>query len=178
MNVRGWMWSGAVLLSAFVVSCGGGVPAAPASPAQEEAPGPRAPSEAEAPAAQPVQAAPSQEPALEEEAGEDADLSAAPAEAAPAPAPAAKRAARVATPERQLAQAWHDLQHDHDQLNQALALKAPNCSQAEQFRRRVCALAERICQLEEEIVDSTQPRCDDARQRCRAASREYRRRCP
>ena len=177
MNRRGATWSGAIFACALVVSCAGGQRTAPASPAEEEAPAPGAQPDSAAPRPQPAQAAPSEEAPLEEEAGEEADLSGPPAAAAPAPASEAKRAQSGATPQMQLERAWHDLQHDHAQLSQALALKAPNCSQANQFRRRVCDLAERICKLEEKIVDSTRPRCDDARRRCKAASREYKRRC-
>jgi len=177
MNERRSMWLGAIFLCALVVSCAGGRRAAPASPAEDEAPAPGAqPHPAESPP-QPAEAAFPEEDALEEETGEDADMSGPPAAAAPVPASEAKRAEIRATPQMQREQAWHDLQHDYAKLTQAIALQAPNCSQADQFRRRVCDLAERICKLEEEIVDSTRPRCDDGRKRCKDASREYQRRC-
>jgi hypothetical protein len=64
------------------------------------------------------------------------------------------------------------------QLSAAVALSAPNCPDAEGFRRSVCQLAERICVLEDDLPSSGQERhCGDSRARCVAATSRYRQSC-
>ena len=63
-------------------------------------------------------------------------------------------------------------------LSASIELSAPDCDQAEIFRRAVCQLAERICVLEEGLPSSVVAReCGDSRARCVAATSRFRQSC-
>lgn len=58
-------------------------------------------------------------------------------------------------------------------LSATIELKAPDCEQAENFRRAVCQLAERICVLEQDLPTTVERHCADSRTRCVSAAKRY-----
>jgi hypothetical protein len=62
-----------------------------------------------------------------------------------------------------------------DDFGKALATGAPNCDEADGFRREVCRLAERICDLSRDLPPSSTSHsdCEDGKERCEAANRRY-----
>ena len=171
MNKLKRMCIGVGLVWVAAVSCARRPePESASSPAEKEAP-----ERTGVPVAAPAGAV-SEDESLREESAGQADTSAAPAPVPPA-APVENERMQTVTPELQLEEAWQQLQLDYSGLTQAMQLQAPNCDQADTFRRRVCDLSERICKLEEESVSSAKRHCEDGRQRCADASRQYERRC-
>lgn len=137
-----------------------------------------------APAKEPKSEAAPEAPAAEQSGGgayEQAPASAAPSEApAPNAFPGSTRAGETEDESRQEKESQRSLADLSRDMDRALSLSVPDCSQASLLRDQICDLATSICRLadrnpsKEELANQ----CKDGQSRCERASQRIRRACP